>query len=156
MYSMQDSSFKIQTKVNFFRRYSPVKVFCLARLRTLNYKVISRRHHICHIEHQNCFVLKNNENPNSQIYTAAKVIKASTVHFTNIGRLGAHGWLSQLSAQLWLRSWSHSLWVQAPHGALGWQLRAWSLRQILSLSLPFPTCVCVCVSLSKINIKTFF
>ena len=40
----------------------------------------------------------------------------------------------------WFRSWSHGSWVQDLHRALWWQLRAWSLLQILclplSLSLP--------------------
>ena len=35
----------------------------------------------------------------------------------------------------WLRSWSHSLRVRAPRRALCWQLRAWSLLQILCLPL---------------------
>ena len=49
--------------------------------------------------------------------------------------IGATGWLSQLSIWLWLRSWSRSLWVWAPHQALCWQLRAWSLPRILCLPL---------------------
>ena len=56
----------------------------------------------------------------------------------------ALGWLSRLGVRLWLRSWSCSPWVQAPRQALCWQLRAWSLLQILCLplSLPLP-CLCV-------------
>ena len=62
---------------------------------------------------------------------------------------GAPGWLSWLSVQLRLRSWSHSLWVRAPHQALCWQLRTWSLLQILCLllSLPPPCLHCVFLSL---------
>ena len=66
------------------------------------------------------------------------------------------GWLSQLSMQLRLRSWSHGSWVQAPHWALCWQLRAWSLLWSLCLcSLPLPRSFCLSVSLSQksINIK---
>ena len=48
---------------------------------------------------------------------------------------GAPGWHSQLSVQLQLRSWSHNLWVRAPHRAPCWQLRAWSMLQILCLPL---------------------
>ena len=54
----------------------------------------------------------------------------------------APGWLSQLSIQIQLRSWSHSSWVQGLHRALCWQLRPWSLLQILCLPLslcPSPT-----------------
>ena len=66
---------------------------------------------------------------------------------------GAPGWLSQLSVRLQLRSWSHGLWVPAPHRALHWQLRAWSLLWILCLplSLPFPYSCSVSLSLSKLN-----
>ena len=53
-------------------------------------------------------------------------------------RREAPGWLSQLSVQLQLRSWSHSLWVRAQCRALCWQLRAWSLLQILCLPLSLP------------------
>ena len=57
---------------------------------------------------------------------------------------------SQLSVRLWFRSRSHGLWVWAPHRALCWQLRAWSLLQILCppLSLPSPAHT-LCLSLSK-------
>ena len=53
---------------------------------------------------------------------------------------GAPGWLSRLGNRLRLRSWSRGPWVQAPHRALYWQLRAWSLIHILCLplSLTFP------------------
>ena len=63
------------------------------------------------------------------------------------------GWLSQLSLGLQLRSWSHGLWVGAPHWALCWQLRAWSLLQILCLclSLPLPCSCSVSLSLWKTN-----
>ena len=61
----------------------------------------------------------------------------------NKNLVGVPGWLSQLSIWLRLRSWSHVLWVRAPHQALYWQLRAWSLLQIqippLSLC-PTPAC----------------
>ena len=56
--------------------------------------------------------------------------------YLKIKSLGAPGWLNWLSVQLWFSSWSHGLWVQASHWALYWQLRAWSLLQILFLSLP--------------------
>ena len=57
-------------------------------------------------------------------------------------------WMAQLvklSVWLWLRSWSCCSWVQALHGALYWQLRAWSLVQILCLprSLPLPCSCCL-------------
>ena len=68
---------------------------------------------------------------------------------------GVPGWLSQLSVQLWLRSWSHGSWVQAPHRALCWQLRAWSLLRILCLSLSLPLPHSCSVSVLKVN-KTFF
>ena len=48
---------------------------------------------------------------------------------------GVPGWLSQLSVWLQLRLWSHGSWVPTPHGALCWQLRAWSLLRILCLPL---------------------
>ena len=51
---------------------------------------------------------------------------------------GAPGWLRRLSVRLQPRSWSHGPWVRAPHRALCWQLRAWSLFQILSLPLSVP------------------
>ena len=69
---------------------------------------------------------------------------------------GAPGWLSRLSIQLWLRSWSPSLWVRAPHRALCWQLRAWSLLQILCLLLSLPLPRSFSLSLSKINIQKNF
>ena len=56
---------------------------------------------------------------------------------------------SQLSVQLRLRSRSHSSWVWALCQALCWQLRAWSLLQILHLP-PFLPLPCLCC-LSKIN-----
>ena len=75
--------------------------------------------------------------------------------------VAAPGWLSQLS--IWqLRLWSCGSWVQAPPWALCWQLRAWSLLRILSLSLFLSLCtsptltVSLSLSLSKINIKTIF
>ena len=52
--------------------------------------------------------------------------------------LGAPGWLSRLGSWLRLGSWSHSPWVRAPRRALCWQLRAWSLFQILCLPLSDP------------------
>ena len=48
---------------------------------------------------------------------------------------GVPGWLSRLSGRLQLRSWSHHSWVWALRQALCWQLRAWSLLQILCLPL---------------------
>ena len=54
------------------------------------------------------------------------------------------------------QSWSHGLWVWAPCRALGWQLRAWSLLQILCLPLSLPLPCSCSVSLSvknKNNIK---
>ena len=65
--------------------------------------------------------------------------------------LGAPGWLSRLGVRLRLRSWSRGPWVRALRRALCWQLRAWSLFQILRLplSLTFP-CSCS-LSVSKIN-----
>ena len=47
----------------------------------------------------------------------------------------APGWLSRLSVRLQLRSRSRGPWVRAPHRALGWWLRAWSLLPILCLPL---------------------
>ena len=48
------------------------------------------------------------------------------------------GLLSQLRVQLQLRSWSHHLWVRTPCQTLCWQLRIWSLLQILCLPLSLP------------------
>ena len=65
---------------------------------------------------------------------------------------GAPGWLSRLSIWIRLRSWSHSSWVQALRGAQWWQLRAWSLLQILCLSAarcPTPPRLCLCLSLKN-------
>ena len=67
--------------------------------------------------------------------------------------LGAPGWLSRLSIRLPLRSWPHGSCVQAPHQALGWQLKAWSLLQILSPSLPLPGSLSLSLSLKN---KHFF
>ena len=53
---------------------------------------------------------------------------------------GVPGWLSQLSIWLWHRTWSHSSCVRAWRLALCWQLRAWSLSQILSLPLSLSLC----------------
>ena len=61
------------------------------------------------------------------------------------------GWLSWLSIQVRLRSGSHGLWVRAPRWALCWQLRAWSLLQILCLPLSLLLPCSHSVSLSKIN-----
>ena len=72
---------------------------------------------------------------------------------------GAPWWLSWLSLWLRLISWFPGLWVPASCRALCWQLRAWSLFQILcllqslslslSLSLwPSPTCT-LCPSLKN-------
>ena len=52
-----------------------------------------------------------------------------------IGFGEAPRWLSQLSVWLRLKSWSSGSWVWAPHRALCWQLRAWSLLRILRLPL---------------------
>ena len=65
--------------------------------------------------------------------------------------IGAPGWLSQSVIQHRLKSWSHSLWVWAPHQALCWQLKAWSLPQILCLPLSPPLPHLHSVSLSKIS-----
>ena len=64
------------------------------------------------------------------LYLCFGVIRTLRIH----GRVGSPGWLSQLSVWLWLRSCSHGSWVQALCRALCWQLRAWSLLQILSQS----------------------
>ena len=61
---------------------------------------------------------------------------------------GPTGWLSWLSVWLQLRSWSSSLWVWALCGALCWQLGAWSLFQILSVSLLHSCSVSLSLSLS--------
>ena len=68
--------------------------------------------------------------------------------------LGAPGWLSWLSIRLQLRSWSHSSRVQALCLALRWQLRAWSLLQILCVCLcpsALPASLTLSLSLSQIN-----
>ena len=62
-----------------------------------------------------------------------------------------HGWLSWLSIQLQLRSSSHDSRVRAPHQALCWQLKAWSLLHILCLPLFALPLLMLCVSLSKTN-----
>ena len=62
---------------------------------------------------------------------------------------GAPGWLGRLSVRFRLRSWSHGPRVRAPHQALCWQLRAWSLFQILclplSVTLPRSCSVSLCL-----------
>ena len=70
----------------------------------------------------------------SVIHTASFQGRHECPHWKRT-RLGAPGWLSRLSVRLRLRSWSRSSWVQAPCRALCWQLRAWSLFQILCLRL---------------------
>ena len=74
------------------------------------------------------------------------VIKNSTVS-------GAPGWLSGLSVRLRLGSRSHGWWVHAPHQALSWQIRTWSLLPVLCLpfSLPLSGSWSVSLSLSKVN-----
>ena len=62
---------------------------------------------------------------------------------------GAPGWLSWLSGRLQLGSWSRGPWVRAPCRALCWQLRAWSLFQILCLPLSDPPPFMLCLSLSQ-------
>ena len=50
-------------------------------------------------------------------------------------------WVAQsVKHRLQLRSWPHGSWVRAPHQALCWQLRTWSLLRVLCLlfSLHFP------------------
>ena len=83
----------------------------------------------------------------------SEIVDFSTVSLRFIS-FGAPGWLSWLSDWLWLGPRSHSPWVWAPHRALCWQLRGWSLLQILcpSLSPPPPLML-----LSKINehLKSF-
>ena len=64
--------------------------------------------------------------------------------------VGVPGWLSRLSVPLLLRSWSCGLWVCAPHWALCWQHRAWSLLRFLCLplSLLLPSMGSMSLSLS--------
>ena len=69
--------------------------------------------------------------------TPASMLKYLATSLVKKGdNIGAPGWLSRLSERLRLRSWSHSSWVWAPHRALCWQLRAWSLLLLLLLCLP--------------------
>ena len=68
---------------------------------------------------------------------------------SKINKRGAPGWLSRLSVRLQFRSWSHGSWVRAPRQALCWQLRPWSLFQMLCLC-PSPTCA-LPLSVLKIN-----
>ena len=78
-----------------------------------------------------------------------------SLSLSKINKTGVPGWLSRLSVWLQLRSWSHGPWVWAPHRALCWQCRAWSLFQILCLPLslwPSPTHA-LSLSVSKINKK---
>ena len=66
--------------------------------------------------------------------------------------LGRRAWVAHsVKHPTWLGSWSHSLWVWAPHKALCWQLRAWSLFQILCLSLCPSPAHALSLSVSKIN-----
>ena len=74
----------------------------------------------------------------------------STFKFAGIG---APGWLSWLSFPLRLRSWSRGSWVRVPCQALCWQLRAWSLFQILSLPLPM---LCSLSVSQKMKVKKIF
>ena len=62
---------------------------------------------------------------------------------------GAPGWLSQLDILLWLRSWSLGLLARALCQALCWQLRAWSLLRIVSLSLSVLPLLVLCPSLCQ-------
>ena len=66
-------------------------------------------------------------------------------------------WVAQLSIPFQLSSLSPSSWLWALCQALCWQLRAWSLLQILCLLLSAPLLPILCLSLSlskkKINIK---
>ena len=77
-------------------------------------------------------------------------------HMQNCDRiklLGAPGWLSGLNVSLRLRSWSHSSWVQAPHRALCWQRRAWSLLWILCLPLSLFVLPLLVLSLSLLEVN---
>ena len=89
-------------------------------------------------------------------YQVCSLSRESLSSFTyqNSGNVRVPGWLSQLNVRLRLRSWSHGSWVRAPHQALCWQLRAWSLLWILCppLSLPLPYSRSLSSSLSKIHI----
>ena len=78
-------------------------------------------------------------------------ISVIVINIKNQICVGAPEWLSRLNVWLWLRSWSHGSWVPAPCQALCWQLRAWSLLQILSLSCSLPLPCSYSVSPSKIN-----
>ena len=82
-----------------------------------------------------------------RIFSTQGVESGSGVN--NYANTGAPGWPSRLSVPLRLRSWSHGSWVRAPHRALCWQLRAWSLLWILCLPLSL-TLPCSCC-LSNIN-----
>ena len=77
------------------------------------------------------------------LYNGQAKMRYESPHLKINFKRGAPGWLSRLGVWLRLRSWSHSSWVRAPSRALCWQLRAWSLLQILCLplSLPLP-CSC--------------
>ena len=66
---------------------------------------------------------------------------------------GAPGWLSGLSVQLWLRSWSQGSRVQVPHEGLCWQLRAWSLLQVLCPPLSTPPLLVLCLSIINKHLK---
>ena len=77
------------------------------------------------------------------------IINSSTSRRLNKLFQGVPGWLSWLSVQLQLRSWSHDSWVQAPHQALCWHLKAWSLLRILCLCLSLPLPCSCSVSLSQ-------
>ena len=84
-------------------------------------------------------------------------IRWKLIIVSKVTRRGALGWLSRLSIRLQLRSWPHGPWVPAPHSALCWQLKVWSLLGIrcFPLALPLPHLRSVSVSLSKINVKKF-
>ena len=95
-----------------------------------------------------------NQNVNSKWLRTTK--RWTTHSWVKNSHLGVPGCLSRLRVQLCLRSWSPGSWVWALHHTLCWQLRTWSLLQILYLpfSLPLP-CLCS-VCLSKINAKKIF
>ena len=81
----------------------------------------------------------------------------STLNSKSGGRVP--GWLGRLSVWLRFRSWSHGPWVWALRRPLCWQLRAWSLFQILclplSLTLPRSCSVSLCLK-NKWTLKKVF
>ena len=73
--------------------------------------------------------------PQLQEIHGEKIDQTEWVKILRLEKVEAPGWLSRLSVWLRLRSRSYGSWIWALCEAPCWQLRAWSLPQILCLPL---------------------